>query len=298
MEIQFQHPKQHLRPKGGKLKGRNNKSKNKYVGVRQRASGKWVAEIKETTQKIRMWLGTYETAEEAARAYDEAACLLRGSNTRTNFITRVSSDSPLASRIQNLLNNRKGIKEQEQDVETCAKRVNTNQQELNLAGVTTLQDEELRFQSSLEEVSIFSVQQDCRQKKVYVRDQKKKRVTNRTSSASASTSSSTNTSNSETCVNSLSIETTTQNTQLFDDAYRPDLSNFMGSESGSQENPSWGSEAFCDHFPFGQVMDIANLPDIAGLELPEFERMKVERQISFTLCNEWCARVYEHYSRL
>ncbi|KAK7364637.1 hypothetical protein VNO80_13377 [Phaseolus coccineus] len=285
MEIQFQHPKQQLRPK---LKGRNNKSKNKYVGVRQRASGKWVAEIKETTQKIRMWLGTYETAEEAARAYDEAACLLRGSNTRTNFITRVSSDSPLATRIQKLLNNRKDIKEQEQDVVNCATRVNTNQLELSLAeGVTTLQDEKLRFESSLEEVSIFSVQpclqQDCRQKKIYVKDHKKKRVTSTTSSASAS--SSTNTNNSDTCVNSLSSETTTQNTQLFDDAYRPDLSNFMESESGSQENPSWGgSEPFCDNFPFGQVMDLANLPpDIAGLELPEFERMKVERQISASL---------------
>uniref|UniRef100_A0A6N2K6E9 AP2/ERF domain-containing protein n=1 Tax=Salix viminalis TaxID=40686 RepID=A0A6N2K6E9_SALVM len=38
-------------------------SKNKFVGVRQRPSGKWIAEIKDTTQKIRMWLGTFETAE-------------------------------------------------------------------------------------------------------------------------------------------------------------------------------------------------------------------------------------------
>ncbi|KAG0470840.1 hypothetical protein HPP92_017540 [Vanilla planifolia] len=86
---------------------------SKFVGVRQRPSGRWVAEIKDTTQKIRMWLGTFETAEEAARAYDEAACLLRGSNTRTNFNTRrpaiatTAHDSPLAVRIRNLLHHKK-----------------------------------------------------------------------------------------------------------------------------------------------------------------------------------------------
>ncbi|RVW46936.1 Ethylene-responsive transcription factor RAP2-11 [Vitis vinifera] len=88
MEIQFQQPKGAIpATKVRKFKGRNrSNSNNKFVGVRQRPSGRWVAEIKDTTQKIRMWLGTFETAEEAARAYDEAACLLRGSNTRTNFI--------------------------------------------------------------------------------------------------------------------------------------------------------------------------------------------------------------------
>ncbi|KAK1306892.1 Ethylene-responsive transcription factor RAP2-11 [Acorus calamus] len=61
------------------------RARKRFVGVRQRPSGRWVAEIKDTIQKIRVWLGTFDTAEEAARAYDEAACLLRGSNTRTNF---------------------------------------------------------------------------------------------------------------------------------------------------------------------------------------------------------------------
>ncbi|KAG0548563.1 LOW QUALITY PROTEIN: hypothetical protein BDA96_01G177100 [Sorghum bicolor] len=64
------------------------RARKRFVGVRQRPSGRWVAEIKDTIQKIRVWLGTFDTAEEAARAYDEAACLLRGSNTRTNFWPR------------------------------------------------------------------------------------------------------------------------------------------------------------------------------------------------------------------
>ncbi|TMX03801.1 hypothetical protein EJD97_013968 [Solanum chilense] len=112
MEINFQKHQQ-TEAISTKFKERKrSKGPNSFVGVRQRPSGKWIAEIKDTTQKIRMWLGTYETAEEAARAYDQAAVLLRGSNTRTNFLTtRVSHDSPLASRIRNLLNVKKIAKE-------------------------------------------------------------------------------------------------------------------------------------------------------------------------------------------
>lgn len=57
----------------------------RFVGVRQRPSGRWVAEIKDSSQRVRLWLGTYDTPEEAAQAYDEAARALRGDNARTNF---------------------------------------------------------------------------------------------------------------------------------------------------------------------------------------------------------------------
>ncbi|WCJ28829.1 Ethylene-responsive transcription factor ERN1 [Euphorbia peplus] len=101
----------------------SNFCKNKFVGVRQRPSGKWVAEIKDTTQSIRMWLGTFETAEEAARAYDEAAYLLRGSNTRTNFSSQVPMDSPISIKIRNLLNHKKSLKQNCPALATTSKTV-------------------------------------------------------------------------------------------------------------------------------------------------------------------------------
>ncbi|KAJ8643484.1 hypothetical protein MRB53_005232 [Persea americana] len=216
MELHFQQEQQQLKrensvSKGSKLKGRNrgsnSNSTNKFVGVRQRPSGRWVAEIKDTTQKIRMWLGTFETAEEAARAYDEAACLLRGSNTRTNFITHVPTSSPLASRIRSLLNHKKATKQ------------------------------------------------------------------------AAHTNSSTSTSNT----------TRITKIQMYDDAYRPDMSSCTEefNSVSSRSDLSWILEPGFDRFAFAQdgfeLSKQSFLPENANSEMTEFERMKVERQISASL---------------
>ncbi|KAF2303845.1 hypothetical protein GH714_023823 [Hevea brasiliensis] len=57
----------------------------KFRGVRQRQWGSWVSEIRHPLLKRRIWLGTFETAEAAARAYDQAAILMNGQNAKTNF---------------------------------------------------------------------------------------------------------------------------------------------------------------------------------------------------------------------
>ncbi|XAR59937.1 hypothetical protein NMG60_11033124 [Bertholletia excelsa] len=247
MELQFQNQPKQLLPATKqpiRIRGGSN-NKSKFVGVRQRPSGKWVAEIKNTTQKIRMWLGTFDTAEEAARAYDEAACLLRGSNTRTNFVDPGPANSPLSLKIRNLLNQKRASK-----------------QNLSFSShtITKPTSQNGKKASSLSESGQIS------------------------STSPSPASSGLN----------LKQESSSQVFE-FDDGYKPDLSHFGGGvEMGCSYVHQFDQPVFAGElerillnpngsFEVPKWVGLGNEITCEQPRIPEFEHMRVERQISASL---------------
>ncbi|XP_057831070.1 ethylene-responsive transcription factor ERF011 [Cryptomeria japonica] len=79
------------RAKMGEEKTSGEIGERKFRGVRRRSWGKWVAEIRIPKSRARVWLGSYATAEQAARAFDAAALCLRGPAAALNFANSVYS---------------------------------------------------------------------------------------------------------------------------------------------------------------------------------------------------------------
>ncbi|KAF8111438.1 hypothetical protein N665_0076s0408 [Sinapis alba] len=135
---------------------RNSSMQSKYKGVRKRKWGKWVSEIRLPNSRERIWLGSFDTPEKAARAFDAAQFCLRGCESGFNFPDNPPSISggrsltppeirEAAARFANAQDDViSTTREEEEESETRPESPSTSVSEVVMSSATTL-DYDLSF---------------------------------------------------------------------------------------------------------------------------------------------------------